>query len=806
MARGSYAFELAAGAHGEGELSVTRFVGTEALSEPYLFEVDFFPVSGKALELEGLLAKEACLRVRRSDGAERTFHGIASAARLLGRKKGLPQYRVSISPRLSLLSLVKRSRTFLDRTVPEIAKEVLDGGKVRQSWKVEGSYPSREVTAQYRESDLAFVSRLLEREGIWFRFEQGTDGETLVVGDGPKGYAESKEAVPYLPEGALSEEEQLWELSRRSGTVPGRVVLRDYDFERPRLDLTAEAAEGEGEEVYECPGGYTDPAEGKRLARVRLEELRFGAETWRGRGRTLTLAAGQVFEVEGHPEASWNGKLLAVRVRHEGRREEGAGGVETRYASSFLGIAAKRPYRPRRRTAAPEIYGFQRATVVGPEGEEIHTDRHGRVKVALHWNSGSSEPPKSGWVRVLQAMAGPGFGALYLPRVGQEVILSYQGGDPQRPMVVGAVYHGAHPPAVELPKEKTQSTFRTVTSPYDGGYNELRLEDAAGSEEIFLRSQKDEAIEVLADKGQTVGGSETLAVGKDRSREIRGDQQLRVALDDGSTVGGNQTLAVMMNRETSVLGDHSETVGLAQTVNVTGEQTVHVAKATNVTVGAAAALNVGGVYLVNVGIDHNTLVGGARLEEIGGFKGELVGLHREERVLGDKSSTVKGEVVEQVDGSATRVTDGDEEQVAERIEITVVELAQLAAKRVSIEADTFTVVVGGNVMLKMEKSGRAQIFGKTIVVDGEVIELSGGQIQKIEAGPPPTAGFAAVEFTLTDKTGNPVAGELYRVELPGGKVVSGMTDSKGHAKVLGPKEGSAKVTFPLIHETAVQQQ
>ncbi len=718
MARGSYTFELAAGIHEERELSVTRFAGTEAMSEPYLFEVDFFPVSGKALELEGLLAKEACLKVRRSDGAERTFHGIASAARLLGRKKGLPQYRVSISPRLSLLSIVTRSRTFLDRTVPEVVKEVLDAGKVRQSWKVEGSYPKREVTAQHREADLAFASRLLEREGIWFRFEHGSDGETLVVGDGPKGYSESKVAVPYLPEGALSEEEQLWELSRRSGTVPGKVVLRDYDFERPRLDLTAEAAEGDGEEVYECPGGYTDPAEGKRLARVRLEELRFGAETWRGRGRTLTLAVGQVFEVKDHPEASWNGKLLAVRVRHEGRREEGPGGVETRYTSSFLGIAAKRPYRPRRRTAAPQIYGFQRATVVGPEGEEIHTDRHGRVTVALHWNSGSSEPAKSGWVRVLQAMAGPGFGALYLPRIGQEVLLSYQGGDPERPMVVGAVYHGANPPAVELPKEKTQSTFRTATSPYDGGYNELRLEDAAGSEEILLRSQKDEAIEVLADKAQRVGGSETLAVGKDRSREIGGNQQLKVALDDGSTVGGNQTLAVMGDRTTRVDGDHVETVGLAQTVNVMRAQNLLVAKATNVAVGLGAALNVGGAYLVNVGIDHNTLAGGARLEEIGGFRGEYVGLHREERVLGDKSSTVKGEVTEQVDGSATRMTEGDEEQVAEFMKLKVEEAAALNARGIRLEAtEKLIISVDGEVALEMDRSGSIQLFGKHVVIE-----------------------------------------------------------------------------------------
>jgi type VI secretion system secreted protein VgrG len=412
-------------------------------------------------------------------------------------------------------------------------------------------------------------------------------------------------------------------------------------------------------------------------------------------------------------------------------------------------------------------------------------------------------------------MAGPGFGALYLPRVGQEVILSYQGGDPQRPMVVGAVYHGAHPPAVELPKEKTQSTFRTATSPYDGGYNELRLEDAAGSEEIFLRSQKDEAIEVLADKGQTVGGSETLAVGKDRSREIGGDQQLKVALDDGSTVGGNQTLAVMMNRETSVLGDHAETVGLAQTVNVTGDQTVLVAKATNVVVGLGAALNVGGAYLVNVGIDHNTLAGGARLEEIGGFRGEFVGLHREERVLGDKSSTVKGEVIEQVDGNATRMTEGDEEQVAEFIKLTVEEVAALHARGIRLEAtEKLIISVDGEVALEMDSAGRVQFFGKTVSVDGEAIQLRGGQVNRVAAVSttvPASARDQQVKLRMLEAIrregavgrvviksadGRLLAGVRWRARVSDGSVVEGVTDDSGVASVPVRPGGQAKVAFP----------
>ena len=379
MARGSYAFGLEAGGHGERELSVTRFVGTEALSEPYLFEVDFFPVSGEPLDLEKLIGTAACLTVRCSDGAERPFRGIVSAARFLGRKKGRWQYRVNLSPRLCMLGIASRSRTFPDATVPEIAKQVLDAGKITQRWEVRGSYPKRECTAQYREPDLAFLSRVLEQEGIWYRFEDGEGGCTMVVGDGGRGFAEAGRIWYRQKDSAAADEEHLYELSRRTRRVPGKVVLRDYDFERPMLDLTVTAEDGKGEEVYEYPGGYTDPGDGRRLARVRLEELRFGAETWAGRGRALSLAAGRIFEVRGHPEGGWNEKLLPVRVTHQGQREEGSGAVQTHYQTSFFGIAASRAYRPLRRTARPEVHGFQRATVVGPEREEIHTDQHGRV-------------------------------------------------------------------------------------------------------------------------------------------------------------------------------------------------------------------------------------------------------------------------------------------------------------------------------------------------------------------------------------------------------------------------------------------
>src|SRR3990172_779269 len=231
MSRGSYAFGLEAGGHGERELAVTRFVGTEALSEPYLFEVDFFPVSGEPLDLEALLAKAACLTVRCSDGAERPFRGIVSAARFLGRKKGRWQYRVNLSPRLCMLGIASRSRTFPDATVPEIAKQVLDAGKITQRWEVRGSYPKRECTAQYREPDLAFLSRVLEQEGIWYRFEDGEGGCTMVVGDGGRGFAEAGR-IWYRQKDAAADEEHLSRLPGRQHLECRRLQLEARHEER----------------------------------------------------------------------------------------------------------------------------------------------------------------------------------------------------------------------------------------------------------------------------------------------------------------------------------------------------------------------------------------------------------------------------------------------------------------------------------------------------------------------------------------------------------------------------------------------
>jgi type VI secretion system secreted protein VgrG len=807
-------FELRLGSFTEDELAVTRISGAEALSEPFAFEVDFFPVSEEEIDLGPLLAAEARLSLRRPEGGERWVHGICARIEHRGLFAGKPRYRAVLAPKLVLLGETRDSRIFQLQSVPEIVKVVLDENRIAFQSKLRGSYPKREMCVQYGESCLAFVSRLLEEEGIAYWFAHDSDGHVLVLGDDPKAFAPLPEGeeLPYRVDvQAAGDVEYLCALRRSSRVKPAKSTLRDFDFERPALDVTAQASDGAGDEVYDYPGGFVEPAQVKRLSGTRLEELRFGTETWRGEGTCQRLAPGCVFEVSGHPEPSFDVRLLAVRVEHEGRQQTSAGDVakvDSFYRSRFLAIREGRPYRPRRKTKRPVISGPQTATVVSAGSEEVWVDEHARIKVKFHWDrKGFDDDRASGWVRVGQSWAGSGFGTLFVPREGQEVLVRFFEGNPDRPFVAGAIYNGQNRPPVTLPHDKSRSTLKTDSSLGSGGSNELRFEDLKDGEEVYLHAQKDEKIEVGNDKTQHVFANEKLVVEKDRSRTVRGDQELKVRGDDASQIGGNQTLAVAGDRTTAVAQSHTETVVGSQTVSVGGLRTVTVGAASMETVGAAAALTIGGAYAVNVAGAYNEAVGAMKSIEVGAERIEIVGAARKETVGGDSSAKVDGDFASDVSGGvATSVGKDSKEEVSGRTQIQVKERVAWSAKKYLLEADTFTLTVGGKLILSLEKSGVIQFYGKSITVNGQAIKLRGAQIKKvapaadrqkqlqIEQLEELRGARATAEFTLVDLDGAPVVNQAFRVEHDTG-ARKGATDGNGHVKVPLPKEGKFKVTL-----------
>jgi len=749
-------FELQAGPLGAADLTVTRLTGEEALSELFDFQVEFFPTALEPLDPHELLGTQATLSVRTPEGSERFVHGWVEEVADAGLRHGRPEYRVRIAPNLRQLRHVRRSRIFQNLSVPDIVAKVLKAGHVDHRLALSGSYGKREYCVQYRETDLDFVLRLLESEGIFFFFEHGPDSHVMVLGDSASAHeplaGESTLLFRVETGQAPTVGEHITRVARAHQLLPGRVALRDFDFERPTLDLTTQAHENQevkGLEIYDYPGDYVQPGEGKRLSKVRLEELRFGVRTLACAGTCHRLLPGATFSLAEHPDTELNGELLLVRVRHEGQRQEMAGAaqaLEGSYRNELLTLPSGVPYRPRRTTRRPAIPGIQTATVVGPSGEETQPDAHGRIKVQFHWDrEGQRNEQSSCWVRVGQAWAGEGWGASFVPRVGQEVVVRFLEGNPDRPLVVSAVYNGSNPPPVALPGEKTKSTQRTDSSLGGGGSNEVRLEDAAGQEEVYLHAQKDENLETLNDKTQIIRGNEQLGVEKDRSREVHGNQSLAVKLEDDSTIESNQTLTVTGNRDTRVKESHDEAVEGNQNITVAMAHNLNVTEAVAFNVGAAAALNIGAVYSVNVALALNKAVGGARLEQIAGLKSEDVGVDRTESIGGNRSSDVLGEVEEEVKGKLMQSTGQDRKDESGRHTFTEVKQETgFGSKEMKFKADEAAVVVGDELALLIDKSGTVKIWAKDLTVDGSQIKLKGSKIEKKSGGSGQSKSFQEV--------------------------------------------------------------
>jgi len=732
-----------------GGLLVLGFQAREALSRLYEVRLQIAAAADADVDVPALIGKKACLTVH-SEAESRFFHGIVARMSLAHGTAGNrypKRYEVTVVPQLWVLQHSSNCRIFQDQTVPEIAKKLLDEHKLELRLDLTGTHRSRQYCVQYRESDLDFISRLLEEEGIAYRFEHEQDKETVVLVDGNSSYPDlpGDATVTYNPGGALAATEVVAAISRTLELRSGSVALRDFNFLRPAQDLgAAEEVDGQesGLQIYDYPGRYEDAGEGKTLAKVRLQEARTGADTVEGQGEVRRFVAGAQFSLAEHREESFNQRYLLLEVEHEGQQhsladdgsaESGAEGDQPSYSNRFVAIPSKVPFRPERRTPRPQIHGAQTATVVGASGEEIDTDEHGRVKVQFHWSrADKSHPMTSCWLRVSQAWAGAGWGALFVPRIGHEVVVEFLEGDPDRPIVTGSVYNGANPPPIALPGQKTKSVVRSNSSPGGSGSNELRFEDAAGSEEVYLHAQKDLAIAVENDKTQSVGRDEKLQVGRDRSIAVQGNQSLKVTGNDSTEVGGNQALTVTGNRSATVVGNDSATI--------TGDRTVSVGKTHSLTVGMAATEQValakmtmvGAAYEVAVGGAMNEVVGAFKSEQVGGGKSVTVGGDHKETIAGSRSLFVKGEMSEDVTKSRTLKVKKDlHVSVGGKLNEVVKGTYSVKAKELNLVAEETLTIKVGSATITLKKSGDVVIKGAKVEMNasGDLI-LKAGKISE----------------------------------------------------------------------------
>jgi type VI secretion system secreted protein VgrG len=543
---------------------VLEFEVREGISE--LYEVDVTIAHADVeLDLEGLMGSDAVLSLIHEDG-DRHFHGIVIEAEELDETANFTRYQLRLAPRMAMLGHTRVSRIFQDKTTPEILTEILAEAGIsgpRLDDRLNDSFQPRNYCVQYRESSLGFISRLMEEEGISFWFEHSTSDHILVLADDPTDFVDipSPTDLSFQPPGMGTPPQQhIWRFRPRQRIRAGKVTLVDYSFKQPTQEMavSSEGSQDSDLEIYDYPGNYVDSGLGTNFAQVRHEELQVPRQVRRGDSTVLRLIPGHLFTLQDHPNGSLNVCYRTLRLRHFGRRADPAPNGDPgdpEYRNDLESMPSEIPYRPPRITRIPEVSGIQTAIVAGPSGEEIHVDEFGRVKVQFHWDrQGEYNESSSCWIRVSQAWAGSGFGHMFIPRIGQEVIVQFIEGDPNRPLITGRVYNGDNALPYSLPDNKTVSTIKSKSSKDSDGFNELRFEDKAGSEEIYLHAQRDFNERVL--------NCHTTDVGHDQSNTVHNNQSERVDVDQELSVGANRTVHVE--------GDFDETVDGTETRVVTG--------------------------------------------------------------------------------------------------------------------------------------------------------------------------------------------------------------------------------------------
>lgn len=669
----------------DSTLAVANMRGSEHLSE--LFHYSLECVSEDAnIDLYELLGMNVCVEIDTQEDGLRYVHALVSHAAHIGSQGEFALYKFTLTAWPWMLTQTSDCRIYADMNVPDIIAQVFnDNGFSDFDSRLMGTYDTWNFCVQYQETDFEFVSRLMEHEGIYYHFEHHNDRHEMVLCDGPSAHNDvpNYDVIPHYPESTkqLRHEDHLvnWQFEKK--VQSGKYAVKDFAFDKPKRDLLIKKVNKlDGNynslELFDFPGGYsnTDSGEmtreyGERLIKSRMEGLSAHHEVANAQGNVRGLNAGNKFKLTHCERDDQNREYLivysALKIQMDSY-DSGEGGGSVEVTSSFRCMPSEKTYRPLRRTPKPEIRGPQTAIVVGKKGEEIWTDKHGRVKLQFHWDRyGQSDENSSCWVRVSQAWAGEKWGSIHIPRMGQEVIVEYIDGDPDRPIVTGRVYNGDRPVPYDLPANATQSGIKSRSS--KGGkaanFNEIRMEDKKGSEHIYIHAEKDQ--------NNIVENDETTHVGHNRTEHIGNDENITIDHDREESVGNNESISIGVDRTEAVGGNDTVTIGRNRT------ERVHVNKLE--AIGAAKELAVAGEYKLGVGGDHSIDVGGDQSESYG------------------KSREI---------------------QVADDLNIDV-------GKKLSINAGNEIVISTGKASITMKKDGSIVISGKDISLKG-----SGGITQK----------------------------------------------------------------------------
>ncbi|AJQ47297.1 MULTISPECIES: type VI secretion system tip protein TssI/VgrG [Pseudomonas] len=591
----------------EQELQLLSFSGREAISELFSFQAHLISQDAR-IELKKLIGKKVTLGIALADGTTRYISAHVSDFVHTGADGGIANYTAELVPWIWILSRRRDSRIFQDKTTEQIVKEVFDYYLSLAEHEFRLSQPLKPISycTQYQESDLNFVLRLLEQEGLFFTFEHSQEGHRMIISDDSSmlPQLERQPLIRYHSASVTETADSItaWSSARRM--QPTRLTLKSFDYKQPgnphlvQLNSVNQQGEVGQYEVFEYEGlyGYADSDEGMRKARRRLEAMEVDGKTFHGESNCRAMEPGHYFELSQHydhdNDAPDDRQFLLLSVTHWGQNNYANDG-EAGYRNSFSCIRRKIPFRPALRTPRAGISGPQTAIVVGPHGEEIYTDELGRVKLQFHWDrNGEFNDQSSCWVRVTQSGASGGFGSIQIPRIGDEVVVVFLDGNPDRPLIMGSLYNSTNTPPWSLPANKTQSGFLTRSMKGDGGTaNFFRFEDKAGAEQIIMHAERNMDTEIELDETHDVGNNRSITVGGTHTETVKKDTVVQVTEGSYTLQVDNQFIQVAAKQHIILqVGDSSITL-TPEGIEIKGKVIVTTSTDTTQITGAAVRIN-----------------------------------------------------------------------------------------------------------------------------------------------------------------------------------------------------------------------
>ena len=634
---------------GKDKLLLVGFTGQESVSRLFSFNLALIAENNTDVAFDKLLGQKITIRLDLLEREKRFFNGICKRISQGERGEVFTSYRMEIVPQLWVLTKRAQSRIFQQISVPDILKKVLNGLDV--AYEIQGTFHPRDFCVQYRETDFNFASRLMEEEGMFYFFKHSDGGHKMVVANTTQSHTDlpGNSKITYEDvAGGTRDDDRVYDWEKVQELRSGKYTLWDHCFELPHKHLEAEAnildsvqagkvshklkiGGNDKFEVYDYPGEYAQRFDGvdrgggdravdlqkifednRRTTDIRIQEEAVPGLTIQGASNCRHFVSGYKFTLQRHFNA--DGPYVLTNVAHSARQsgDYRSDGGDFSYSNSFTCIPSALPFRPQRLTPKPVVQGTQTAVVVGPSGEEIFTDKYGRVKVQFHWDrEGKNNEESSCWVRVGTPWAGKQWGLVHIPRIDQEVIVDFLEGDPDQPIIIGSVYNAREMPPYKLPDNKTQSGIksRSSKSGTPDNFNEIRFEDKKGQEQVYIHAEKNEDIVVENDKTENVGHDETITIHNDRTETVKGFETLTVEKDRTRTVNQNEIVTVALTR--------THTVGINEAITVGASQEVTVGLMRALTVGVNQTTTVGKDLSETIGSNHETSVGKDNTVEIG---------------------------------------------------------------------------------------------------------------------------------------------------------------------------------------------